>query len=588
MPSSFRPTRRSARVLVGIAALAVLGSGAAAYAAIGDTNGAARHTSGDQTADIAAQIKYGKAKNVILFIGDGMGDSEITVARDYLVGAGGTLPGLDSLPLTGQYTTYALHKDGSYAGKPDYVTDSAASGSGWATGTKTYNGAISVGLDGMTAHQTLLEWAKSQGLKTGDVTTAEIQDATPAVQYAHVADRGCYAPTGTKGMTNCPDQVLDDAHPNGIGSISEQLLSAKPDVTLGGGKKYFSEVIQGGVDKGKTVRAAAEDKGFAIVEDATALAAVAKADQTQPLLGLFAAGNMNTRFKATPAKHLADLGTGAGSIGNPDTCVPNDSPAWPGTQPSLKEMTTKAIDLLDNDKGFFLQVEGASIDKQDHAANPCGQIGETLDLDEAVASAQKWVKDNHHENDTLIIVTADHGHTSQIINPEDVGTGASVPPGLVYTLKTTDGAPMMLSYGTADFGGSQQHTGTQVRVAGSGPGAANVVGLSDQTDIFATIKRALSGTGLDPAPAPQTVPGATVTVTAAPSAAPTSTVTVTAPAQPAPTVTVTAKPGNADNTASIQHKISALKKQIRHAKGARKAKLQGQLAAYQAIQRQLD
>jgi len=77
-------------------------------------------------------IKGGKAKNVILLIGDGMGDSEIALPRDYTVGANGRL-NMDKFPLTGAYTTYAVHADGT----PDYVTDSAASGTGWATGVKT-------------------------------------------------------------------------------------------------------------------------------------------------------------------------------------------------------------------------------------------------------------------------------------------------------------------------------------------------------------------------------------------------------------------------------------------------------------------
>ncbi|WP_251275881.1 alkaline phosphatase, partial [Enterobacter hormaechei] len=73
----------------------------------------------------------------------------------------------------------------------------------------------------------------------------------------------------------------------------------------------------------------------------------------------------------------------------------------------------KAIDLLSrNEKGFFLQVEGASIDKQDHAANPCGQIGETVDLDEAVQKALEFAR---KDGNTLVIVTADHAHASQII-----------------------------------------------------------------------------------------------------------------------------------------------------------------------------
>ena len=147
-------------------------------------------------------------------------------------------------------------------------------------------------------------------------------------------------------------------------------------------------------------------------------------------------------------------------------------------------MTSKAISLLDagNKKGFFLQVEGASIDKQDHAANACGQIGEALDMDKAVQAALKFAK---HDKHTLVIVTADHGHTSQIVE-----TGENTP-GLTATLLTADDSPMTLSYGTAPAGGSQEHTGTQVRIAGYGPQAANLVGLSDQTDLFFTIGHAL-------------------------------------------------------------------------------------------------
>ncbi len=77
-----------------------------------------------------------KPKNVILIIGDGMGDSEITVARNYLKGAGGAFKGIDALPLTGQMTHYSVNKD---TGKPDYTPDSAATGTAWATGVKTYD-----------------------------------------------------------------------------------------------------------------------------------------------------------------------------------------------------------------------------------------------------------------------------------------------------------------------------------------------------------------------------------------------------------------------------------------------------------------
>jgi len=100
----------------------------------------ASRTHEDRTTDVRRAVEGGTAKNVIMFLGDGMGDSEITIARNYAVGAAGRL-NMDSLPLTGAYTTYAVKK--GTLSVPDYVTDSAASGTGWATGRKTYNNAVS-------------------------------------------------------------------------------------------------------------------------------------------------------------------------------------------------------------------------------------------------------------------------------------------------------------------------------------------------------------------------------------------------------------------------------------------------------------
>jgi alkaline phosphatase len=146
-------------------------------------------------------------------------------------------------------------------------------------------------------------------------------------------------------------------------------------------------------------------------------------------------------------------------------------------------MTAKAIDLLKtNPNGFFLQVEGASIDKEDHAANPCGQIGETVDLDEAVQQALAFARE---EGNTLVVVTADHAHSSQIIANETKA------PGLTQALNTKDGAVMTISYGNSDSD-SQGHTGTQLRIAAYGPWAANVVGLTDQTDLFFTLRDAMA------------------------------------------------------------------------------------------------
>lgn len=465
-----------------------------------------------------AAIGNKKAKNVVLFIGDGMGDSEITVARDYLKGANGHFDGLDAVGQpsalddvqagTGQYTTFsvgngskdsAVGKDGDgklvanpNPGKLTPVTDSSASGSAWATGTKTYNNAIDVDIYG-NPQLNLFELAKAAGKATGNVTTAEIQDATPAVLESHSSERACYGPQGkTDGTSNNASKqcLINQLKENGgIGSISEQLLDTRADVTIGGGSKYFRQTVQGGEYKGKTVWEQAKEMGFQTVENDPAAMNALQYKDGQPVLALMSDGNMPTKFnpsKATAKDPAKDA--------NPTVCTPNAD--WLGNQgSSLKDMTKKALDLLNDNpngqkNGFFLQVEGASIDKQDHAGNACGQIGETDDFDQAIAYAMQ----NVDLTNTLVIVTADHAHTSQILNAQPAYALSTV-------LKTADGNNMVVSYGTAQDdsrdadggynGGDMEHTGTQLRIAASGPGAQRVIGLTDQTDNFYTIAGAL-------------------------------------------------------------------------------------------------
>ncbi|MET0992586.1 MAG: alkaline phosphatase [Mycobacterium sp.] len=499
-----RNTRRLTAVAGAVAVLAAAGCSSSADEATGSngatvdraatgelsSNGGARRIDGDQSAAVRDAVNASGAKNVILLIGDGMGDSEITAARNYAEGAAGSFPGLDALPITGQYTHYALTKDG----KPDYVTDSAASGSAWSTGTKTYNGAISVDIKGQ-AQSTVLEIAKANGKATGNVSTAEVQDATPAVQVAHVSGRKCYGPEATS--KSCPENAIENG---GKGSISEQLLDTRADVTFAGGAKSFAETAKAGDWQGKTLNEQAAARGYQLVKNAAEMNEVGKADQDAPVLGLFADGNMPVRWEGSVA-------TRDGYLQPAETCV--DNPKRTSDVPKLADMTQKAIDLLKvNANGFFLQVEGASIDKQDHAANACGQIGETVDLDEAVQKALEFAKT---DGETLVIVTADHAHTSQIVtnvSADDIATIAKdqnipveraqeiVYPGLTRKLTTKDGSEMTISYGTSEDPAveSEGHTGTQLRVAAFGPHAANVSGLTDQTDLFFTMTDAL---GLD-------------------------------------------------------------------------------------------
>jgi alkaline phosphatase/streptomycin-6-phosphatase len=432
-------------------------------------------------------IEGGRAKNVILFLGDGMGDSEITVARNYQVGANGRL-WMDSLPLTGEYTTYALQE-----GNPaliDYVTDSAASGTGWATGFKTSNGRISsiAGTGAaVTRYATILELAQRAGFKTGNVSTAEITDATPAVLNAHINERGCQGPAN---MATCVPSKKENGGP---GSIAEQSVDHHVNVILGGGKGRFDQLITGGPDVGKTVIQSAQRQGYSVVLDAANLDA-----GTGPrVLGLFNAGNMSLEWNGL----IATPSPGSGLPGG-QTCQESQRPA---NEPSLAAMTAKAIELLHDDdgpgpwrlhddrfehrrrQGFFLQVEGASIDKQDHVEAPCQQIGETIAFDRAIRVGLDFAK---HHPDTLVIVTADHAHTSQIVPVPSLTD--TTRPGTLSTLLTKGDASMMtINYGTRAHGQSQDHTGAEVRIAAQGPQAANVVGVTNQTDLFHTMARAL-------------------------------------------------------------------------------------------------
>jgi alkaline phosphatase len=459
--------RRLPVALGGLGAVVLLGI--AASFAIGG-----QQTRTDQ---VRSALHGGKARNVIFFLGDGMGTQEITAARYYQVGAAGRL-NVDRLPFTGFQTTWSVKPAAAPPYLPDYDPDSAATGTMWATGSKTIDERVSQGpsaaidVPGENL-KTVLEVAQRQGKATGNVSTAEITDATPAVLDSHISLRGCQGPADA--ATSCKKETKDAG---GLGSIAEQTVDHHVDVVLGGGRNRFTQTITGGPDAGKTVVDSAQRQGYQYVTDAAGLDAV-QSVKRKPLLGLFAPVNMTTEWTGP----IATLGDGTPA----QKCVTTNRPA---NEPSLAAMTKKAISLLQNDKdGFFLQVEGASIDKQDHAANACGQIGETVAFDDAIGVAleyQRW------HPDTLIVVTADHAHTSQIVGEDTTGSGN--PTGYSSNLITKDGQTLRITYGTA--GGnpaaaappSQQHTGSVVPIWGIGPGAAAILGTTDHTDLFGVLQ----------------------------------------------------------------------------------------------------
>ena len=319
-----------------------------------------------------------------------------------------------------------------------------------------------------------MEIARDKGKATGNVSTAEITDATPAGPSSHISQRGCQGPADTR--TTCPSEAKTAATP-GLGSIAEQQVDEGFDVYLGGGRaRYLQTLTAAGPT---TVVDYAQSNGYTVVSDKAGMDAFTSLAGGAKLLGLFHASNMTTEFAPL---HRLDHGSGLATT----RCVETNRPA---TEPSLSAMTRKAIALLDDDPdGFTLQVEGASIDKRDHAADICGQIGETLEFDNAIAEALDFQADNP---DTLIIVTADHAHTSQIINSGQVpATGAS------YGTRADARRRADPRDATArrTRGGSQAHTGAQVPVWASGPQAANIQGTIDQTDIFAVLNGLIPST----------------------------------------------------------------------------------------------
>ena len=305
-------------------------------------------------------------RNVILLIGDGMGDSEITMARNYWKGAGGRLA-MDSLPSTGAYTTYSVEEfDPS---KPDYVTDSSASATGFATGHKTSDKRIGTSPGDDEDLKTILELAQERGMKTGFATTSGISTATEAAFTSHVRFRGCMGP---ESMQQC---LTDRKSHDGPGSIAEQQVDHGVDVMLGGGRTYFEQRIDAGPDRGQTVLEAARRHGYDVALDANDLRA---ARRDRKLLGLFSPVGMSAEWSGDPA----EPGQGSG----PQRCEENRRPE---DQPSLVAMARTTLERLENDKGFFALVEGANIDTYSHSANPCQEIGEAVEFDRAVRAGPR-------------------------------------------------------------------------------------------------------------------------------------------------------------------------------------------------------
>lgn len=335
---------------------------------------------GDETKsatwDVYAADEAPKAKNIIFIVGDGLSVAHRTAARIMSKGmTGGKADGrlamddFDHMAFIGTSSTHSI------------ATDSANTMSAYMTGHKSRVNALGVYADRTPDSQddpkveTMAEALRRTTKKSiGIVSTAEIEDATPAAVVSHTRKRADKA------------------------DIVGMLYDVQPDVILGGGSAYFlkSDVPGSKRKDDKDYIQIFGDAGYTIATTKAELAAAAGTN-TGKTLGLFHTGNMDTWVDRNQLKK--------GTVGKfPD-------------QPGLVDMTTAALEQLSkNPDGFFLMVEGASIDKMSHPMDWDRAVVETIELDHAVAVAREFAATHP---DTLIVVTGDHTHGVSLIGTID-------------------------------------------------------------------------------------------------------------------------------------------------------------------------
>jgi len=375
----------------------VMGAALVGFAHAGPANEspAKWYADGEHAVEAAKELIANKhrAKNVILFVGDGMGISTVTAARileGQLRGETGEENQLsfEMLPYTALSKTYNTNQQ---------TPDSAGTMTAMMTGVKSKAGVISVNQNvfrGDCASSkgneltTYLEQAEMSGLSTGVVTTARLTHATPAATYSHTPER------------NWEDDhdLSQEAVDNGCKDIARQLVEFPYgdglEVAMGGGRRNFWPRNMADLeDAGKTgerddQRNLTEEwvgnyNNAAFVWNKDQFNAI-DASKTDHLLGLFDRSHMEYNV---------------------------DRDADGGGEPSLSEMTGKAIDVLKkNDKGFFLMVESGRIDHGHHAGNAYRALTDAIEFSKAVKAAMEKTD----SKDTLIIVTADHSHVFTI------------------------------------------------------------------------------------------------------------------------------------------------------------------------------
>ncbi len=337
-------------------------------------------TAGGKTSTVTWEVfdtPKRKAKNVILFVGDGMSVAHRVAARILSKGIqegryGGELS-FDDMPHMALVST---------SGTDSIVTDSANSMSAYATGHKSCVNALGVycaanksSLDHPKV-ETIAELVKRrQGMSVGVVTTTEIEDATPAGMVAHTRKRSDY------------------------NDIVDMFYQVQPEVILGGGSPNFLAKSTAGSKRGDEVDYLKkfEQAGYAVATTKTEMLNAADQPQASRMLGLFNTGNVDGALDRRLLKK--------GSVDKfPD-------------QPDLTDQVRTALKLLSkNDKGFVLMVESGRIDKYTHSLDWERAAFETIMLSNAVQVAKDFAS---RKDDTLIVVVADHAHPVSVVGTYD-------------------------------------------------------------------------------------------------------------------------------------------------------------------------
>ena len=359
------------------------------------------------------QVKQ-KAKNIILFIGDGMSLSQVSAYRLYQGGPNSRIA-VDSFPYSGKVLTHSANA---------IVTDSASSGTAFSTGKKTYNTALGVDVNGQPI-ENITEKLDKSGYVSSVISTSEVTHATPAAFVVHTSSR----------------YLADE--------ISIQMTDSKIKNILGGGRKFFIPEEDGGN----------REDGIKLIEK---VKANSKLITNKSELGDSSLYGNSQVFGLFADEHLRD----------------NNTPENHPSEPSIKEMLEFAVSrskrFLDNGcKGFFIMAEASQVDWAGHGNDFEYLMREMDDLEQGIIWALNFAKKN---DDTLVVVTADHETGGLLIEPNDP--------------RKYESLDVKFSFNTGIGRGS--HTGVPVPIYAYGPGAENFTGTLDNTDVHRALLAAAS------------------------------------------------------------------------------------------------